>query len=420
VTLTSGNATIRANFTVPTYSLTVSNDGHGTTTPSGTVTVNHGAATSISATPATGYQFLNWTVTSGTASIASPSSASTTVTLTSGNATIRANFTLLTYTLTMTNDGHGTTVPSGSVTVTHGVAQPISATPENGYAFVNWTVTSGTASIASPSSASTTVSLTSGNATIRASFTQQFDTVTISDNGNGSTVPSGILPVARGVPVSITATANTGYHFAMWTVVSGAPNIANPASASTTVTLTAGNAAIRADFAQDLPVQPNNRQLSISGELFDENGDPVGSTNPQTVEMAVRLCNQATGGDTVYSEEFLVTNGQGIVVDNGRFVARLGTGLASTDLLGVVSANENLFAEITVLGAQPDVLLPRTPVTASPYGLSQPAAVTQEKTLHGQGSPIEQSIVAPIGSYYINDSDGATWIRINNGWRMMD
>jgi hypothetical protein len=420
VTLTSGNATIRANFTALTYSLTMSNDGHGTTTPSGTVTVNHGVATSISATPSTGYQFLNWTVTSGTASIASPSSASTTVTLTSGNATIRANFTTLTYSLTMTNDGNGTTTPSGTITVNHGAATSISATPSSGWSFANWTVTSGTASIASPSSATTTVTLTSGNATIRANFTQQFDTLTVSNDGNGSTVPSGLLAVGRGIPVTITATANNGYHFVNWAVLSGTAQIANPAAATTTVTLTAGNAAIRADFAVDLPGLPNNRQISISGELFDENGDPVGSPTPATVEMAVRLCNQAVGGDTLYYEEFLITNAQGVVVDNGRFVVRLGTGVASSDLMSVISSNENLFAEITVLGAQPDVLLPRTPVTASPYALSLPAAAAQEKTLHGSGSPIEQSIVAPIGSYYVNDTDGTTWIRINNGWRMMD
>ena len=420
VTLTNGNAAIQANFTALTYSLTMSNDGHGTTTPSGTVTVNHGAATSIAATPASGYQFLNWTVTNGTASIASPSSASTTVTLTSGNATIRANFTALTYSLTMSNDGHGTTTPSGTVTVNHGAATSISATPASGYQFLNWTVTSGTASIASPSSASTTVTLTSGNATIRANFTQQFDTLTVSNNGNGSTVPSGLLAVGRGIPLTITATANNGYHFSVWTVISGTAQIANPNSASTTVTLTAGNASIRADFAQDLPVLPNNRQISIAGELLDENGNPVGSPTPATVEMTVRLCNQAVGGDTLYSEEFLVANTQGVNVDNGRFVVRLGTGVASGDLSGVIAANENLFAEITVLGAQPDVLLPRTPVTASPYALSIPSAAALEKTLHGSGSPVERTIVAPIGSYYVNDTDGTTWIRINNGWRMMD
>jgi hypothetical protein len=370
VTLTSGSATIRANFTVLTYSLTMSNDGHGSTTPTGIVTVNHGAATSITATPASGYQFMNWTVTTGTATIANPTSASTTVTLTSGSATIRANFTALTYSLTMSNDGHGSTTPTGTVTVNHGAATSITATPSGGYQFMNWTVTTGTATIANPTSASTTVTLTSGSATIRANFTQQIDTLTISNNGNGSTVPSGTLYVNRGAPTAISATANSGFHFTSWTVVSGTAQIANPASSSTTVTLTSGNAAIMANFSQDLPILPNNRQISISGSLYDGNGNPIGSPTPRTVEMTVRLCSQATGGDTLYTEDFLVQNAQGIVVDNGSFVVRLGTGVAGSDLLSVISANENLWAEITVLGDQPDVLLPRTPVTASPYSLS--------------------------------------------------
>jgi hypothetical protein len=95
----------------------MSNDGHGTTSPSGTVTVNSGAATSISAAPSTGYQFLNWTVTSGAATIANSSSASTTVTLTS-SATIRANFTA--------------TTPSGTSAVTFAeISGPVTVTAAN-------------------------------------------------------------------------------------------------------------------------------------------------------------------------------------------------------------------------------------------------------------------------------------------------
>jgi hypothetical protein len=101
-----------------TYALTMSNDGYGTTSPNGTVNVNSGVATSINALPASGYQFLNWTITSGTATIANPSSAGTTVTLTSGNATIRANFTA--------------TIPSGTSAVTYAeISSPVSVTAAN-------------------------------------------------------------------------------------------------------------------------------------------------------------------------------------------------------------------------------------------------------------------------------------------------
>lgn len=157
-----------------TYSLTVVAGTGGTRTAPATspITVNHGAATTIAASPNSGYAFANWTVTSGTASIANPASASTTVSLTSNNASVQANFTpvAVTYLLTVANDGHGTTLPSGTVTVTAGAANSIVATAASGYQFLNWTVTAGTPTIASATSAGTTVTLT-GNASIRANFT---------------------------------------------------------------------------------------------------------------------------------------------------------------------------------------------------------------------------------------------------------
>jgi uncharacterized repeat protein (TIGR02543 family) len=252
----TANLSVTAEFTIKTYTLTMQTDGTAgaSTTPSGATTVNHGASTNISATAPTGYNFSGWTVQSGTATIASPSSASTTVTLTSGNATVRANFTQITYTLTVQTDGTAgaSTNPSGETTVNHGQARAISATAPTGYNFSGWTVQSGTATIASPSSASTTVTLTSGNATVRANFTQITYTLTVQTDGTAgaSTNPSGETTVNHGQARAISATAPTGYNFSGWTVQSGTATIASPSSASTTVTLTSGNATVRANFTQ--------------------------------------------------------------------------------------------------------------------------------------------------------------------------
>jgi hypothetical protein len=184
-----------------TYSLTVSAGPGGTITAPATspTVVNQGVATTIAAAPSAGYNFVNWTVTSGAASIANPTSASTSVTLNSGNATVTANFAIKTYQLTVLAGTGGTrTAPAASpVTVNHGVATTIAASPNSGYAFANWTITSGTAAIANPSSAGTTVTLTGGNATIQANFT--------------ATPPSGASGVTYGSissPVAVTA-ANT-------------------------------------------------------------------------------------------------------------------------------------------------------------------------------------------------------------------
>jgi hypothetical protein len=73
------------------YILTVQSDGNCTTNPAGAVSVEPGAATSISAQANAGHIWGAWTVTSGTASIANANDASTTVTLNTGSATVQAN-----------------------------------------------------------------------------------------------------------------------------------------------------------------------------------------------------------------------------------------------------------------------------------------------------------------------------------------
>jgi len=149
--------------------ISIAGDGHGTTVPSGIISLNVGDTTSISATPLPGYNFLNWTTPSGHASFADASSASTIVTLLDLNdAEIQANF--YSYWLTISNDGHGTTAPSGTIPVNTGEETAISATLSYGYIFLDWTVPSGSASITDPTAPSTTVALTSSDATVQANF----------------------------------------------------------------------------------------------------------------------------------------------------------------------------------------------------------------------------------------------------------
>jgi M6 family metalloprotease-like protein/uncharacterized repeat protein (TIGR02543 family) len=92
--------------------LTVTHDGNGTTLPSGAVIVEKNAATAIAATANTGYDFVNWTQTSGTANFADANSASTTATITAPT-TVRANFAIKTYPVTYSGNGHtGGTAPA--------------------------------------------------------------------------------------------------------------------------------------------------------------------------------------------------------------------------------------------------------------------------------------------------------------------
>jgi hypothetical protein len=91
------NATLSL-ISVKQYTLTVLSGGNGITTPSGNITVDHGSATNISATPAVNHRFVNWTVASGTGVVfGDADSSNTTVALTAGDATIQANFVVAKY-----------------------------------------------------------------------------------------------------------------------------------------------------------------------------------------------------------------------------------------------------------------------------------------------------------------------------------
>jgi uncharacterized protein (TIGR02145 family)/uncharacterized repeat protein (TIGR02543 family) len=219
VTLTSGNATVTANFAPISYQLTVSVGTGGTiSAPSSPATVNHGAAITITALPNSGYRFSGWSVTTGTATFGDVSSASTTVTLTSGNATISAVFTRITYQLTVTTETGGTiSTPSSPATVNHGAATTITATPSAGYNFNGWIVVTGSAAIPDLSLPTTTITLTSGNAEIKAQWTAIPYSITYTLNGglqNG-----GIYPATYTVntsTITLPDPAKTAYVFDGW------------------------------------------------------------------------------------------------------------------------------------------------------------------------------------------------------------
>ncbi len=116
ITVEDGENSVERDYSITvdasTYTLTVSySTGGSATTGSGTYAA--GASVPITATPNTGYQFVNWAITAGT--IANASSASSTFTMPSGNATVTANFVQQTsHGLTSLTTNHGTMSPAFS------------------------------------------------------------------------------------------------------------------------------------------------------------------------------------------------------------------------------------------------------------------------------------------------------------------
>jgi len=217
----------------------------GTVTPATVTTYDAGAQPQITATPASGYRFVNWTSSDGTVAFGNANSASTTVSL-SSNTVITANFqAVCTLTVASNPAAGGTATPTSGQQYDAGRAVSISATASSTHAFLNWTVTSGTATFANANNASTTVTM-STNATITANFGYRL-TINLNPPNRGTVTPTSATLYNVDTPASITATPAPGFTFSNWTVTNGTATFANESNASTIVTL-GSHATISANF----------------------------------------------------------------------------------------------------------------------------------------------------------------------------
>lgn len=254
VTLSKGDARIQARYDTNTYTLAV-------TATNGTVArnpnlsaYNHGKSVILTVTPTAGFQFSSWS----DGNTANPRTVAMTA-----NTVLAASCTAIpTFDLTLvsnpTGSGSVAAEPAGPTYYT-GTSVSLTPTPAPGYHFVNWT--GGLTGNAVPGSLSMTA-----DKTVTANFAPDKFTLTVTlpadlPSGCATTTPSGAVQVVNGAATAITATncrrsvagcpngtVYLYYDFNGWSTVSGAPAIASPASATTTVTLGAGDATIMATY----------------------------------------------------------------------------------------------------------------------------------------------------------------------------
>jgi uncharacterized repeat protein (TIGR02543 family) len=260
-----------------TYALTVTaTNGTVTKSPNAT-TYTSGTVVSLTAVPATGYQFTGWSGDlTGTANPAS-------ITMNSAK-NVTANFTILTYALTVTA-ANGTVAKSpNAATYASGTVVSLTAVPATGYQFTGWSGDlTGTANPAS-------ITMNSAK-NVTANFTSNPLTLTMSNDGHGSTTPATSAVVTYGVPAAISATPATGYTFSTWTVTAGSATFGSATSASTTVTLTT-SATIRANFIATTPT-------GVSAVTYAEISSPVTVTADNTIVLALPFTAPSAGYVTV-------------------------------------------------------------------------------------------------------------------------
>ena len=129
----SGNRTLVAQFQVQSYTITATANPSNGGTVSGGGTFNYGQSCTLTATPATGQNFIKWTKNGQQVS----TNATYTFTVTE-SATYVAQFETQTFTVSLAANPAEGGVLTGGGTFNYGQVTTIHATANTGYEFVNW------------------------------------------------------------------------------------------------------------------------------------------------------------------------------------------------------------------------------------------------------------------------------------------
>ncbi len=243
-----------ANFAINTYEITAVANPTAGGTVTGAGTYNHFATCTLTATPATGYHFVNWT--KGGEEV---STAATYAFEVSGAGDYVANFAINTYEITaVANPTAGGTV-TGAAIYEHFATCTLVATPATGYHFVNWT----------KGGVEYSTELTiSFEVTQAESFVANFEinsyeiTATVNNAQFGTVTGAGIYNHIA--TCTLTATPATGYHFVNWT--KGSENYSTEATISFEVTQAESFVANFEINNYEIAVLPNNESYgTVSG-----------------------------------------------------------------------------------------------------------------------------------------------------------
>ena len=354
----SANLDVTGTFAINTYPLTVSTVGNGSVTRNPDLPAyNHGSTVQLTAVPAAGWTFTNW-------SGAATGSVNPTTVLMDGPKSVTATFTVNNYALSVTTVGTGTVTRNPDQPLyAHGTVVQLTAVPGAGYSFTAW---SGDAT----GSTNPTSVVMDGPRNVTATFTLNSYTLSVNTVGSGTVAKSPDQPTyTHGTVVQLTATPGTGYTFTGWGGdTSGTANpltVVMTRNRSITATFTINTYTLSVSTVGTGSVTKNPNQATYNhgtSVLLTPNpgtgysftgwgGDTSGTANPLTVVMTRNRSITATftlnsytlsvnivGNGTVSKNPDQPTYTHGTVV---QLTATPGTGYTFTGWGGDTSGTAN-------------------------------------------------------------------------------
>ena len=222
----------------PEYSVTVSDDGHGTGSAD-PASATAGTKITLSAVPKAGYRFKEWKVISGGVTVTDGK-----FTMPGSNVEVMAIFELIPavrHDVTVSDDGHGTG-SADPASATAGTEITLSAVPEAGYRFREWKVISGGVTVTGGK-----FTMPDSNVEVMAVF-EPIPAVKYDVTVKGSYASaSGTGSYSAGETVTIRAGSRKNYAFNGWT--SDDVDIADPGSANTSFVMPDGDVTVTANWS---------------------------------------------------------------------------------------------------------------------------------------------------------------------------
>lgn len=177
------------------------------------------------------------------------------------------------HTLTLTQTTGGT-ISSTKTELDKNETATLTATANTGYIFKNWEVVTGSAQIADIYSASTSITMGEGNATVKAVFEKTY-TLTVEVEKIATKIPGKIVYDGKehdkltftqqieGAEINLKAVANKGYKFLKWVITGTGATVTDDANA--TVKIGTSDVKLTAVFAKKTDGDNLDLELDISG-----------------------------------------------------------------------------------------------------------------------------------------------------------
>jgi hypothetical protein len=263
------NVTLVANFEKQTFTIVASAGTGGSIDPLGSIVVEYGESQSFVITPDAGYEIANVLVDN----VSIGAVASYTFENVTADHSIEAQFSMLPpdlYTLTLQVNPMGAGTVSGGGSFEEGQLVPVSAEPNAGYDFVNWT----RGGVEVSAVADFSYEMPAENVTLVANFEKQTFTIAASAGTGGSIDPLGSIVVEYGESQSFVITPDADYEIANVLV----DNVSIGAVASYTFENVTADHSIEAQFSMlppdlytlSLQVNPMGAGTVSGGGSFEE------------------------------------------------------------------------------------------------------------------------------------------------------